>query len=172
MTDLQRRFIVEYLIDLNATAAAVRAGYAKNTASSIGWQLLKLPAIRAALVAGKARQLDARGITADRVLLELARVAFANMRDYWTRAGDAKHPKDLSVDEGAALAGFEVLIKNAKAGDGITDTIHKFKLLDKVRALELLAKHLRLLDEHVDVTVNAGDRVARLVAARKRVAKP
>jgi len=171
MTDLQRRFIAEYLIDLDATGAARRAGYSKKTASSQGWQLLRLPAVRAAIVAGKTKQLERRGITADRVLLELARVAFVNARDYWNPDGSAKHPKALTEDEGACLAGFEVLIKNVSGADGLTDTIHKFKLWDKVRGLELLAKHLRLLDEHVEIT-DAGGRVARLVAARKRVDKP
>ena len=96
-------------------------------------------------------------------------MAFVNGRDYWTAAGDAKHPHALSVDEGACLAGFEVLIKNAKAGDGVTDTVHKFKLWDKVHALEILAKHFRLLVDRVEV-VDASGRVARLVAARKRLA--
>jgi len=51
----------------------------------------------------------------------------------------------------------------------VTDTVHKFKLWDKVHALEILAKHFKLLVERVEVT-DAGDRVARLVAARKRLA--
>jgi len=121
-------------------------------------------------MAGKAKQLDRAELTAARVLQELARVAFVNGRDYWKADGDAKHPKDLTVDEGACLAGFEVLIKNAKAGDGVTDTVHKFRLWDKVHALEILAKHFRLLVERVEV-VDASGRVARLVAARKRLAK-
>jgi hypothetical protein len=55
--------------------------------------------------------------------------------------GDVKHPVDLGPDAAAALAGFDVLIKNAKAGDGQTDTIYKFRLWDKVRAIELYMKH-------------------------------
>jgi phage terminase small subunit len=157
------------LIDLDAAAAARRAGYSAKSAVQLGYQLLQQPSVRKAVMAGKAKQLDRAELTAARVLQELGRVAFVNGRDYWTAAGDAKHPKELTVEEGACLAGFEVLIKNAKAGDGVTDTVHKFKLWDKVHALEILAKHFKLLVERVEVT-DAGDRVARLVAARKRLA--
>jgi phage terminase small subunit len=170
LTPKHRRFVAEYLIDLDATHAAIRAGYSKRSASSLGYQLLQKPSVRKAVMEGKAKQLDRAALTADRVLQELARVAFVNGRDYWTPDGDAKHPNELTVDEGACLAGFEVLIKNAKAGDGVTDTVHKFKLWDKVHALEILAKHFKLLVDRVEV-VNVGDRVARLVAARKRVDK-
>jgi hypothetical protein len=74
------------------------------------------------------------------------------------------------LEQGAALAGFEVLIKNAKAGDGITDTIYKFKLWDKVRALEVLAKHFALLTDIVRVDSQAAQ-IAALLAGRKRAAE-
>jgi hypothetical protein len=92
------------------------------------------------------------------------------VRDYWTTDGSAKHPNALAVEQGAALAGFEVLIKNAKAGDGITDTIYEFKLWDKVRALELLAKHFALLTDIVRVDSQAAQ-IAALLAGRKRAAE-
>jgi hypothetical protein len=96
-----------------------------------------------------------------------------NARDYWNPDGSAKHPTDLTAAQGACLAGFEVLIKNAKAGDGVTDTIHKFKLWDKVRAIELYMKHRGMLIEKLEVKDTTADaRVARLVAARKRVTPP
>lgn len=167
------RFVAEYLIDLNATAAYRRTyGAAVKDADVSGPRLLGNVGIAAAIAVGRARQLAENELTAARVLEELRRVAFANVRDYFDKQGDAKHPHELTAEQGAALAGFEVLIKNAKAGDGVTDTIHKFKLWDKVHSLELLAKHFALLVERVDVkTISADARVARLVAARKRVAK-
>lgn len=167
------RFVAEYLIDLNATAAYRRAYGKVKDADVSGPRLLGIVGIAAAIAAGKARQMAAADLTAARVLEELRRVAFANVRDYFdATTGDAKHPHQLTIEEGAALAGFEVLIKNAQAGDGITDTIHKFKLWDKVRSLELLAKHFALLVEKIELKdVGADARVARLVAARKRVAK-
>ena len=171
LTDKQRRFVSEYLIDLNASAAAIRAGFSANSADAIGWENLRKPAISEAIKAGKAAQILAEaGLTAARVLEELRRVAFANVRDYWATDGSAKHPNALTVEQGAALAGFEVLIKNAKAGDGVTDTIYKFKLWDKVRALELLAKHVALLTDIVRVDSPAAQ-IAALLAGRQRAAE-
>lgn len=170
MTPKQARFIAEYLIDLNATQAAIRAGYSPKTANEQAARLLANVSVQAAVAAGKARQLTAADLTAARVLEELRRVAFVNAKAYWTADGDAKHPRELTLEEGAALAGFEVLIKNAKAGDGVTDTIHKFRLWDKVKALEILAKHFGLLVDRVEI-VDAQQRVQRLQAARTRAAK-
>jgi phage terminase small subunit len=71
----------------------------------------------------------------------------ARLKPRTWRAGDFKPIHELSDDEAAAIAGFEVLIKNAKAGDGITDQIHKLKFWDKNKALEILAKHFGMLVE-------------------------
>jgi len=166
-----QRFVAEYLIDLNATAAYRRAYGAVKHADVSGPRLLGNVGIAAAIAEGKARQLAENELSAVRVLEELRRVAFANIRDYFDpETGEVKAPSALTAEQGAALAGFEVLIKNAKAGDGVTDTIHKFKLWDKVHSLELLAKHFELLVETVKVDTTAADaRIARLAAARKRV---
>jgi phage terminase small subunit len=170
LTPKQTRFVAEYLIDLDSAAAARRAGYSKKTAQQLGYQLLQHPSVRRAVMEGKAKQLDRAAITAADVLRELGRVAFANMRDYFDEHGDAKHPGQLTVEQGAGLAGWEVLIKNAKAGDGVTDTIHKVKLGEKVRALEALGKHHRLFVERIEI-VDPDGRVKRLQAARKRTDK-
>lgn len=167
------RFVAEYLIDLNAAAAARRAGYAPLNSDVEGARLLVSAGVAQAIAEGKARQMATADLSAARVLEELRRVAFSNVRDYFDGAtGDAKHPHQLTAEQGAALAGFEVLIKNIAAGDGVTDTIHKFKLWDKVKALELLAKHFELLVDRVKVDDTSADaRIARLVAARKRCAE-
>lgn len=165
------RFVAEYLIDGNAAAAARRCGSTAKRADQAGYESLSKPEIAAAVRAGQAAQLAKAGVTKARLLEELGRLALVNARDYWTPEGDAKHPNDLTDAQGACLAGFEVLIKNAAAGDGITDTIHKFKLWDKVKAIELYMKHYGMLVEKLEVKDTTADaRVARLVAARKRVA--
>jgi len=167
-----QRFVAEYLIDGNAAAAARRIGSTAKRADQQGYEYLSKPEIAAAVQAGQAAQLLKAGVTKERLLQELGRLALVNARDYWTPDGDAKHPNDLTDDQGACLAGFEVLIKNAAAGDGITDTIHKFKLWDKVRAIELYMRHYGMLVDKVEVKdVTAEARVARLAAARERVAK-
>ncbi len=158
------------MIDLNAAAACRRAGYGAKNSDVEGSRLLVHAGIAAAIADGKARQMAAADLTAVRVLEELRRLAFVNVRDYFDGAtGEAKHPHQLTAEQGACLASFEVLIKNVAANDDHTDTIHKFKLWDKVRALELLAKHFSLLIEKIEIkTTSADARVARLVAARKR----
>jgi phage terminase small subunit len=164
------RFVAEYLIDGNATRAAKACGYAAKSANREGVRLLSNAVIRAAIAKGQATQLSAAGVSKERLLQELGRIALVQAPDFFDPVtGDAKAPAALTPDQGACLAGFEVLIKNAKAGDGVTDTIHKFKLWDKVRALELYMKHYGMLVEKIELKdVHADARVARLIAARKR----
>jgi phage terminase small subunit len=170
----QARFVAEYLIDLNATHAAIRAGYSAKTAQQQGYQLLQKTSVAAAIQAGQRAHLDAAGVSKQQLLRELGYVALARVSDYFdpvTR--DVRHPADLGPAAAAALAGFEVLIKNAEAGDDQTDTIHKFKLWDKVKAIELYMKHYGMLVERVELADERAEaRVARLNAARKRVAAP
>ena len=73
------------------------------------------------------------------------------MRSFFDARGNLLPVTDLTEEQGSQLAGLEVIIKNAKAGDGQTDTVHKFKLWDKVRALEALAKHFGLVRERLEV---------------------
>ena len=74
-----------------------------------------------------------------------------DLRGFFDEDGNIKSVKDLTAEQGACLSGFEVIIKNAEAGDGITDTVHKFKVWDKTRALEMLARHFKLLTDVVQV---------------------
>jgi phage terminase small subunit len=86
------------------------------------------------------------------VLEELRRLAFTDIRTFFDADGNLKPVQDLDDDQAACLASREVIIKNAKAGDGPTVEIHKIKLWDKMRALELLAKHFGLLTERLEVS--------------------
>ena len=153
LTAKQQLFAAEYLVDLNATQAAIRAGYAQGSARQQGHRLLTNADIAAAVAERQAAQLSAADLTAERVKRELARVCFANVKDLF-EGGNLKPIAELTDDQAAAIAGFEVIIKNAQAGDGVTDLIHKVKSWDKVRALELGMKHLGLLDEQVDVRID------------------
>lgn len=150
LTPKQQRFVTEYLKDLNATQAAIRCGYSERTAAQQGSRLLRNDQICAAVTQGKAKQLDTADLTAVRVLEELRRLAFCDMRGFFTEAGNLKPVNEMTPEQGSALAGMEVIIKNAEAGDGVTDRIHKFKVWDKSRALEMLAKHFGLLTEKVE----------------------
>jgi phage terminase small subunit len=165
----QRRFIEEYLIDLNSRQAAIRAGYSARTAAAAGARLLSHVNIRQAIAARQKRQLDRAELSATRVLEELRRLAFIDMQSFFHPDGSCKKPSELTPEQGACIGSFEVLIKNAAAGDGVTDLVHRFKLWDKTRALEMLAKHYALLTDVMRVEQQSSLE-QRLLAGRLRVA--
>ena len=152
LTTKQQRFIQEYLIDPNATQAAARAGYSQRAAYQQGYENLRKPAIAEAIADAQRQLAEQTGITAKRVKEELARIAFSDVRSLFDTTGSLRPIHKLNDDEAAAVASLEVVIKNAAAGDGHTDTIHKIKVWDKTKALELLGKHFGLFDEHAHVS--------------------
>lgn len=81
----QRRFVEEYLVDLNATQAAIRAGYSRKTAASIGEENLRKPEIQAAIKAAMTARQERTEITQDRVIAELAKIAFGDSRNVMSR---------------------------------------------------------------------------------------
>ena len=89
LNDRQSRFVAEYLVDLNATQAAIRAGYSAATANQIGARLLVNVKVAAAIAEAQAARSRRTEVTQDRVVLELARVAFGDPRRVmsWGRAG-------------------------------------------------------------------------------------
>lgn len=137
LTPRQARFVAEYLVDLNATQAARRAGYSEHTAQQQGTRLLSNALVRSAIERAKAERSTRLEVTQDRVVLELARLAFADARDYfeWGPEGvKVKPSSDLSDDQAAAVAEVSQTV-TAEGG-----TI-RVKLADKQAALTLLAKH-------------------------------
>lgn len=167
LTPKQTRFVAEYLVDLNATQAAIRAGYSEKTANEQGARLLANASV-AALVAEKTQvRLEKTDLTADRVLEEMRRLAFSDVRNLFDAEGNIKPLHELSAEDAACIAGLEVVIKNAKAGDGVTDTVHKIKIWDKTRTLEMLGKHFALLVERVHHTAE-DQLIEALKSGRKR----
>lgn len=146
LTDKQKKFINEYLIDLNATQAAIRAGYSKKNAFKIGSELLQKTTVRAQLQKKQAQREQRTEITQDKVLKELANIAFANGTDY-TKV--VKQNNELLV----GIVPTEDLTeeqKSAVAGIKQTQTGIEIKLNDKLKALELIGKHLGMFDEKPD----------------------
>lgn len=150
MTPKQRRFVAEYLKDLNATEAAIRAGYSAKSARFHGSRLLADRNISQHITEKTATHLAKVDIKAEDVLREYGRVAFIDMRTFFDAQNNLKAISELDDAQGAALASLEVVIKNVAAGDGKTDLVHKFKLWDKMKALESLAKHFGLLVDKVE----------------------
>src|SRR3990172_5766367 len=150
LTPKQRRFVAQYGFDLNATQAAIRAGYSKKTADSIGLQLLRKTQVKAAVEGKAAARLAKADLTAERTLEEMRRLAFANWRNYYDEQGNLKPVAKLSEEESAAIASGKVIHRNLTAGDGVVDELHEIRLCDKQRALETLMKHFGLLMEKVE----------------------
>lgn len=119
-----------------------------------------------AAAAGRARALKSIDVTAERTMLEIARVAFAGRASMW-KDGQLMPFEQWPVDALALLEGFEVIKKNAAAGDGHTDTVHKVQLSKKLGALELLAKHFGLVTERVELTIT-DELISKLDRAKLR----
>ena len=151
LTDKQKRFCEEYLIDLNATQAAIRAGYSRTSAGQIGEQNLKKHDIQVYLSARQQELQEATGITQKRVLEEYAKVAFLDIRKFYTVDGSLKSIHDLDDISAGALAGVETY--EERQGDDEALTIgqtKKIKTYDKVKALDSLARHLGIFEKDND----------------------
>lgn len=144
MTKKQKRFVEEYLIDLNATQAAIRAGYSPDTAGSIGAENLKKPEIKSRIDKAMAERSRRTGINQDRVLQELARIGFAKITDV-VDPETAEIRPDASDDDLACIQSIK--IKPNEFG-----TEREVKLYDKKSALVDLGKHLGLFKDKLELT--------------------
>lgn len=153
LNEKQKRFVEEYLVDLNATQAAIRAGYSKKTAYSMGQRLLKKVEIQAAIQGAIENRAKRTEITQDRVLTELARVAFASGADF-ARVVTLELPQDPITGKSRKVQAVELTDtdelppEKRAAIAGIEETKNGIKVssYDKVHALELLGKHLGMFD--------------------------
>lgn len=149
----QTRFVDEYLKDLNATQAAIRAGYSKNTARSIGAENLSKPDIQAEISLKMGKRSERTEISADRVLLELSRLAFMDARKAFNKNGSLKPIHELDDDTAAAVAGMD--ITEFGSGDEQSGVVKKIKLSDKKGALELIMRHLGMLTPAVQTDLDS-----------------
>ena len=165
LTEKQARFVEEYLVDLNATEAAKRSGYSDKTAYAIGFENLKKPEIQEAIQVAMNARAERTEINQDRVLLELARIAFADSTDY-VRIVSTPYPTTV-VDEDGEV---QQVIQNVQrvelidtkrippdkraAISGIKEGKHgiELKLYDKLRALELIGRHLGMYNDNLQIT--------------------
>lgn len=141
LTPKQKRFVAEYLIDLNATAAAKRAGYSEKTAYSIGIENLKKPEIQSAIQEAQTERQKRTEITQDMVLRETAKLAFFDIRKMFGKNGKPLDISELDADTAAALVGLDVQDVFDNDGDYV-GFVKKYKMADKLKALELLGKHV------------------------------
>jgi phage terminase small subunit len=160
MTPLQAAFCEEYLVDLNGTQAAIRAGYSPRGARIRAGELLRKPKVKAVIDAAMAARSARTGITAERVLEEIAKTAFTDIRALFDGHGRLKRPEDLEDDIASSIASIEVVTKPGgmdEDGNKTVEHIHKIKQWDKIKALELLGKHLGMfVDRHRLEGANGG----------------
>lgn len=154
LSPTQQRFVAEYLIDGNATQAYIRAGYkaTEGAARRNAARLLTKADIRAALDIGMAKTLGRLEITRERVLNELARIAFADKRKLltWGPGGVRLIDSTALTDDDAAVVA-EVSETTSATGGSL-----KIKAHDKTKALELLGRHLALFTDKTEVSGPGG----------------
>jgi len=138
VTPKQKIFVDEYLIDFNATQAAIRAGYSEKTAAEIGKENLRKPYIQEAIQKAIEERSERTKITQDMIVKELATFGFANIQDYIKHSQDGliifKSIDDIPEKAARAIESIKV-INNGKKGSV------EFKLHSKSRGLEMLGRH-------------------------------
>lgn len=151
LTEKQRSFIEEYLVDLNATQAALRAGYSEKTAYSQGQRLLKNVEIQDIIQERMKERSKRTEVTSDRVVEELAKIAFSDLKDFvhWDENGvtilDSEHVDGSVLAEISETTNIQTF-----PNGGESERIQKkVKPHDKMKALEMLGKHLGMFKETV-----------------------
>ncbi|MEY8171315.1 terminase small subunit [Burkholderia multivorans] len=158
LTVKQQRFVDEYLCDLNASAAARRAGYSEKTANEQGARLLAKVSVQEAVRAAMTDRRERTHVTQDRVLRELARIAFFDIRRLYNADGTLKRPDQLDDEAAAVLAGVDVVEQMTYNADGsgeLTPTptlTKKAKVFDKTAALTLAMRHLGMLNDKLEIS--------------------
>lgn len=164
LTGKQNLFVAEYLVDLNATQAAIRAGYSEGSAYNAGYRNLNNPEIRAAIAQAQAPHLERLDMDAEEVLRELAKIARSNVLDYMKIGAEGEPIVDFSrLDRDKASALSEVTVEDFATGRGADkrDVRRiKFRLHDKLAALDKLAKHYGLLKERMSLKNSDGSPLA------------
>jgi phage terminase small subunit len=148
LTPRQQRFVDEYLIDLNATQAAIRAGYSNKGATVRGAELLANRKVQEQIEAAKAARSERTHITQDRVLQELARIAFFDIRRLYHDDGTLKRPHELDDEAAAVLSAVEVT-ETMSGEESALLTTKKAKVFDKGTALTLAMRHLGMLNDKI-----------------------
>jgi phage terminase small subunit len=158
MTPKQQRFVTEYLVDLNATQAAIRAGYSAKTAEQIGYENLRKPEIASAVQEAQQQLAERTGITVERVLAELEILAFSNLEHY-----TVNDKGDVVLAAGAppsAMRGLQFIKRRITTkGKGFDKEVTReveIRLWDKPGPLKLAGQHVGLFVEKHELTGKGG----------------
>lgn len=148
LTEKQQRFVDEYLIDLNATQAAIRAGYSVKTADQQASRMLTNVKVQSAIAEIMAERSKRTGFNQDRVVQELAKIAFIKMTDVVDQNGKIKDT--ASEDDLSCIESIKYKHSDTDSGYSVEREV---KIASKLKALELLGKHLGMWNDKLDVNV-------------------
>jgi phage terminase small subunit len=160
LTPKQQAFIAEYLVDLNATQAAIRAGYSEDTATVIGYENLTKPHIAKVIQEAMEKRATRTEITADRVLKEYAKIAFSDMKDFLSfRTAQTVVEHDKITGEPIIDYAQIIEMNDSDQVDGTMiqevsispKGVFAFKLHDKKGALDMIGKHLGMFTDKLEV---------------------
>lgn len=150
LSEQRQRFVDEYLIDLNGTQAAIRAGYSVKTAQEQASRLLSNVMVQEAISKKMAERSKRTGVNQDRVVLELAKIAFVRMTDVVDSNGRIRG--DASDDDLSCIESIKYKESDNEFGGSVEREV---KIASKMKALELLGKHLGMWNDKLDVNVTA-----------------
>lgn len=162
LTGQQKLFVHEYMVDLNALQACIRAGYSEKTAGTMSAKLMAKPHIKAAIDKQMAKRTKKTDISAERVLEEYAKIAFADIKDF-LRYGTEKTVVGYTGD-GQPVVEYRQVV-DAKPSEEVDGTLinevsigkdgtFKFKLHDKKGALDMVGKHLGMFTDNININGN------------------
>lgn len=149
LSEQRQRFVEEYLIDLNGTQAAIRAGYSVKTAQEQASRLLSNVMVQEAISKAIAARSKRTGVNQDRVVLELAKIAFVKMTDVVDSNGRIR--EDATDDDLACIESIKYKESDNEFGGSVEREV---KIGSKLKALELLGKHLGMWNERMNVNLN------------------
>lgn len=154
LTPKQALFVAEYRKDLNATQAAIRAGYSPASAGRNADALMKKHEIAKVLAQQTQTTLAKVKVSAERAIEEAAALAFSDLGAYYNEAGEVRPMSEWTPEMRAAVQSLETLDRDITPGErGPAAKVHRLKLWDKPKNLEMLFKHLNLLTERVDINL-------------------
>lgn len=148
LSEQRQRFVDEYLIDLNGTQAAIRAGYSPKTAQEQASRLLSNVMVQQAIAKRMAERSKRTGINQDRVVLELAKIALVKMTDIVDSQGRIK--STATDDDLACIESVKYKESESDTGSSVEREV---KIASKLKALELLGKHLGMWNDKLDVNI-------------------
>lgn len=173
LTTLERAFVCEYIVSKNATAAAKLAGYKGPNPGQRGSTMAHRPHVMAAIKKEELRQNQKLTLNADRVLLEIMRLAFFDISRAYDADGNLLKVHDMPEDIRRAIIAIDVDEIFSGTGDNRTHTgnVHRVKFADKSKALEQLGRHLKLFGDQIaaaqfDITVRLDDALKRVADIR------